>query len=37
MSSLSKDFLVYVLVGSTFGVGDGDGKGGFGPKTTHLT
>ena len=23
--------------GSSFGVGDGDGKGGVGPRTTHLT
>ena len=37
VSSLSKEYSVGVLCGSTIGVGYGDGKGGMGLSTTKLT
>ena len=35
--SFSKYYSVGILGGSSFGVSDGDGKGGVGPSNTHLT
>ena len=36
-SSWSNDYSIYDTVGYSFGVADGDGKGGVGPRTTHLS
>ena len=36
-SSFSKYYSVGVLCGSSFGVGDGGGKGGMVPRTFHFT